>query len=699
MQLTSITLENIRSIASMQQDFPPGTMLFFGDVGSGKSSVLKAIEFALFGILDAGDLGGESLLRRGEKRGFVELSFSIDGHDYTVRRDIEKTAGKGKAKGSETINQGKKGFLISDGVKTPYSAKELRVEILKILGYSVIRYQNAKSIPLFRYTVYTPQEQVKEILWEPAEARFGILKEVFDIVKYETALANVKAADDGLRLKVDAADRQLASIGNPEAEIPDKQEAIAAQERTLESTSGALGEARSTRDGLAAARDAAQADVTGYTVQANAIASKQVAIDAATKKIRANQSKLTDAIAALETMTTQIAEVPQPGDEPAVIEAQAEEQLKAARASLLEAKTRSASISVSISNVSSLLETGQCSLCGQTIHERERFDAELAQAQQDLADAEATITQLEAEIFTLEDTKKAARTYAEITVKLDSLTSLLAEKQRSRDAIMSAIVDLEQEISTTNAEIAAVLEQYAIADIDAFRAQGAELEQALAARKNELSAGEAEVMRLERVESAGQQALAQLRTDLATLEANVALKADLERKIGHTKDVRAWLTGSFPALVRDIERELLASTAQQFNDHFREWFKLLVEEETIDVEIDPANFQPVVRVNGHDSPPEDLSGGEKSALALAYRLALDKVIVEKYPDVKTRDLLILDEPTDGFSAEQVNRMQVVFERLGMHQMIIISHERTLDSFVDETFTFSKTNHETKIKKE
>jgi len=144
---------------------------------------------------------------------------------------------------------------------------------------------------------------------------------------------------------------------------------------------------------------------------------------------------------------------------------------------------------------------------------------------------------------------------------------------------------------------------------------------------------------------------------------------------------------------------LLASTAQRFNDHFREWFKLLVEEETIDVEINPDDFQPIAKVNGYESPASDMSGGEKSALALAYRLALDKVIVEKYPDVKTRDLIILDEPTDGFSSEQTNRMQAVFQRLGMAQMIIISHERTLDSFVSDIFTFTKKNHKTTIKKE
>ena len=63
------------------------------------------------------------------------------------------------------------------------------------------------------------------------------------------------------------------------------------------------------------------------------------------------------------------------------------------------------------------------------------------------------------------------------------------------------------------------------------------------------------------------------------------------------------------------------------------------------------------------------------------------------------NFLILDEPTDGFSQQQVNRMQEIFDTLNTAQMIIISHERTLDSFITDIFTFKKGNHQTKVVKE
>ena len=71
MIINRITLSNIRSYASPQPiEIGPGVTLFEGDVGSGKSSILSAIEFALFGL---GEMDGPYLLRHGARNGFVLL--------------------------------------------------------------------------------------------------------------------------------------------------------------------------------------------------------------------------------------------------------------------------------------------------------------------------------------------------------------------------------------------------------------------------------------------------------------------------------------------------------------------------------------------------------------------------------------------------------------------------------------------------
>jgi exonuclease SbcC len=68
MKIKRVALENIRSYVKEDINFPDGSVLLSGNIGSGKSSVLLAIEFALFGVMRSG-LAGASLLRNGENKG------------------------------------------------------------------------------------------------------------------------------------------------------------------------------------------------------------------------------------------------------------------------------------------------------------------------------------------------------------------------------------------------------------------------------------------------------------------------------------------------------------------------------------------------------------------------------------------------------------------------------------------------------
>jgi len=50
MKIKKIKLKNIRSYESQEIEFPEGSLLLSGDIGSGKTSILLAIEYALFGL-------------------------------------------------------------------------------------------------------------------------------------------------------------------------------------------------------------------------------------------------------------------------------------------------------------------------------------------------------------------------------------------------------------------------------------------------------------------------------------------------------------------------------------------------------------------------------------------------------------------------------------------------------------------------
>jgi len=81
----TLQMENIRSYEKEKIDFPSGTSLFEGDVGSGKSTILMAMEFALFGL---GNQRGDALLRKGSKKGSVFLSFNVEEKEYQIKRTL-----------------------------------------------------------------------------------------------------------------------------------------------------------------------------------------------------------------------------------------------------------------------------------------------------------------------------------------------------------------------------------------------------------------------------------------------------------------------------------------------------------------------------------------------------------------------------------------------------------------------------------
>jgi len=88
--LRSLKLENVRSYKTATIAFPQGISLFEGDIGSGKSTILMAIEFALFGL---GSQKGGSLLKTNESKGSVSLAFAVDGDEYVVRRTLVRKGG------------------------------------------------------------------------------------------------------------------------------------------------------------------------------------------------------------------------------------------------------------------------------------------------------------------------------------------------------------------------------------------------------------------------------------------------------------------------------------------------------------------------------------------------------------------------------------------------------------------------------
>ena len=156
-----------------------------------------------------------------------------------------------------------------------------------------------------------------------------------------------------------------------------------------------------------------------------------------------------------------------------------------------------------------------------------------------------------------------------------------------------------------------------------------------------------------------------------------------------------WQEKHFSELMLTIEKHVLLKAYVEFNSYFQKWFNILMEDEDMSVRL-AEDFSVIVEQNGYDTTFDYLSGGEKTSCALAYRLALNKVINEINSSIRTKNIIILDEPTDGFSSEQLDKIRNVLDDLAIKQVIIVSHENKIESYVDKVIRIDKANHISKI---
>jgi len=86
MHITKIELEDIKSHKAATFDFERGTTAITGANGAGKTTIIEAVAWTLFDLLD---YKKDDFVRRGAKKGTVNVTFesSLDERQYRVYRD------------------------------------------------------------------------------------------------------------------------------------------------------------------------------------------------------------------------------------------------------------------------------------------------------------------------------------------------------------------------------------------------------------------------------------------------------------------------------------------------------------------------------------------------------------------------------------------------------------------------------------
>lgn len=680
MQLISITLKNIRSYTDARIEFPTGTVMLSGDIGSGKSTILLSIEFALFGLM-RGELSGKALLRNGAEEGSVELAFKTD-NNYTIKRTLKRT--------KKSVEQ-EAGYLLVNGVKKDATATELKSKILEILSYPKEMLTKSKNF-VYRYTVYTPQEEMKRILGDDSTERVATLRKIFGMDRYEKIVQNADGYAKLLRERQRAFDAMTAGLHDKKKQLEETRkehneilqesaiiEPIAAEKRkNLAKTKQKLLE-------IEQQKTIAENTARELQIIRNMLESHKENHLRVMQEISETSKRLENA---KEEQTADINEILRKSKETNSGISEKEIMFRSANMKIAEL---TAIKKQSAGNVQKITGVEKCPMCLQQIshtHKHQILSAEKERTEQ-------------ADVELAQHNKIAEKTEQEIVLLKQQAENLKEEEKKAIIAEMKKqnAQELARRKNTLEEQKKEIEEKAIIAKEKAMLLEKQktgieEISIAYAQARMEMEKTTEEERELSIKHSVLLQKQKQAERIAEMLEKEVAEKENSGKQLEKTQKLHHWLTEYFTPLMGAIEKHAMTKIHYEFNSMFQQWFGMLVEEE-ISARLDES-FTPIIQQNGYDVEVENLSGGERTACALAYRLALNKTINTLISGMKTKELLMLDEPTEGFSSEQLDRMREVLQQLKLNQIIIVSHEQKIESFADNIIRICKEDHVSRV---
>ena len=185
--IKSIELVDFLSHSDTKLQFDDDTSVFVGQNGAGKSSIIDAITFALFG--NHTRKNNKSLIRRGANQGFARIEFSANGKNYQALRKID-SKGALTAQFSEEINGGLK--IIAEGERKQFD-ESMTVQIEKTLG---IDFEKLKIASIVQ------QGELDTIIKAKPKEFKELLNAIIGIDRLDTALSSMRTVQKDFRTHI-----------------------------------------------------------------------------------------------------------------------------------------------------------------------------------------------------------------------------------------------------------------------------------------------------------------------------------------------------------------------------------------------------------------------------------------------------------------------------------------------------------------
>lgn len=671
-QLKELYLENIRSYKNLTISFEKGASLLSGDIGSGKTSILLGLQFALFGLQPGQK--GSSILRNGSDFAMTRLKLEVDGEIITIERSIRRSK-------SGSISQDSN-FLTVNGNRQELSTSEMKDRVISLLNYP--KELAKKSNLLYKFTVYMPQEEMKSIIEERPETRLDTLRYIFGLDKYKRIKENsaflLKKIRDSIRVKEILVAESSIIKEKLNNETENKiQLAKEVNNLNIEFKNLIL-EKQKREDSL----NKIQQNLNQRVVQSSNLEQLKIKLQAK----RDSESKIKKEISSMQKQVAEKINF-------------SEEKLKAT-VKLLENHKRildeknseflrvNSEVSVLKSKKEHPLELKNqiislenCPTCLQSVSQdhKTRIGKKLGFEIDDInRELEVKMAQKESIIKLLEKEKDLIKAYEQDKSKLEQdkikadhqkqIKTKISSEAYVLDRIINEIKELEETIRKTKIEL------------ESSKSSQEEFQKA---KKEYQDINE--IFRIKEIKIAEKKKeLELLKIKLSELLSDLAKKEEIKNSMNKLKELNFWIEKNLIETVDRAERGLITQVKNEFSNALSKWFSYLASD-AFSVELDD-KFTPSIKNQDYEMDYAFLSGGERTSVALAYRLALNQVL-NAHSNIKTNGILILDEPTEGFSSEQVQKMGRIFEELKYEQMILVSHEQEMDNFVDNVIEIKK----------
>ena len=185
--ITSVELGDFLSHSNTKLEFENGVTVFVGDNGAGKSSIIDAITFALFGQHTR--KSNKSLIKRGANQGFAKIDFFINGKQYEAVRKIDSKGGLA-AKFSEIVNDDR--VEIAAGERKQFG-ESMTQEVEKTIGLDFEKLKIASIVQ---------QGELNTIINAKPKEFKELLNAIIGIDKLDVALESMKTVNKEFREKI-----------------------------------------------------------------------------------------------------------------------------------------------------------------------------------------------------------------------------------------------------------------------------------------------------------------------------------------------------------------------------------------------------------------------------------------------------------------------------------------------------------------